>query len=220
MKSRSMEHSSKGIALVVLIAAAFGSSVAKSTPPNEVSPQSIAGPAQILSYLPVLGDFDGDRRLDQAELHLAGSHHCIRVRFGNSRETHLDLGTRPHVGGMLLVLDVNRDDMPDLIWVDRSRLEPAVVWLNDGAGHFARSGDWGLEATVDSLFGDADYLVTGRLEDEQICLAPTQSASESQQATSLDRDSFTGVMIAGRDLRRDLGLYLSYLRERGPPQVA
>ena len=219
MKSRPVQQSGKGIALVVLIAAVFGYSIAKSSPQKGPLPESSAPPAQFLNYLPVLADLDGDRRLDHAELHLAGNHHCIRVRFGNSRETHLDLGTRPHAGGVLLVWDVNRDNTPDLIWVYRFRSEPAIVWLNDGAGHFARSGDRGVEATVDSLFGDADYLVTGRLEAEQIFLAPTQSAAEFPHATNVENDSLSAVMIASRDLRRDLGLYLSYLRERGPPQA-
>lgn len=218
MKSHTVQKSGRAIALVALIAAVFGSSIAKSTPQKEVSPQSSARPAYV-NYLPILADFDGDRRLDEAELHRAGNHHCIRVRFGNAHETHLDFGTRPHSSGVLLVRDVNRDNRPDLIWVYRSRLESAVVWLNDGAGHFAKAGDGSGEAGVDSLFGDTDYAVTGSFENEQVCLVPAPSPSEFAQITNLENESLRAVMIAGSDLRRDLGLYLSYLRERGPPHA-
>src|SRR5262249_15791909 len=44
-------------------------------------------------YFSVVGDFDGDHRVDHAEPHSAGAHHCIRVRFGNSFETHLKFGS-------------------------------------------------------------------------------------------------------------------------------
>lgn len=221
MNSHAVQKSTTGIALVALIAAVFGPSIAKSAPTRQVAPQSSARYAQFayVNYLPVLGDFDGDRRLDQAELHLAGSHHCIRVRFGNSSETHLDFGARPHTGGVLLVWDVNRDNTPDLIWVYRSRLESAVVWLNDGAGHFAKSADGGGEVRADSLIGNTDYAVTGSCENEQVCLVPAPSPSELAPLTNLENESVRVVLVAGSNLRRNLGLYLSYLRERGPPQA-
>jgi hypothetical protein len=209
------------IAPVALIAVVFATSIARSTPTSEAPPQSNARPARFadVNYLPVLSDFDGDRRLDQAELHLAGTHHCIRVRFGNTRETHLDFGTRPHSSGVLLVRDVNRDNRPDLIWVYRSRSESAVIWLNDGAGHFAKSGDGSRHATVDSLFGDTDYAETGSIENEEICLASARPPSEFPHVTSLEDESLRAVIIPAREHRFDLGLYLSYLRERGPPQA-
>jgi hypothetical protein len=90
-------------------------------------------PASLIS-LSVLGDFDGDQRLDQAELHLAGAHRCVRVRFGNLRETHLELAVTPQMRGALLTRDINQDNKPDLIWVYHSRLEPTEVWLGDGLG--------------------------------------------------------------------------------------
>src|SRR5690349_3316377 len=63
-------------------------------------------PSFDLSYLPVFGDFDGDQRLDEAQQHSSGAHVCIRVRFGDWRESHLEFGTRPHYSGMLLAMDV------------------------------------------------------------------------------------------------------------------
>jgi len=71
-----------------------------------------ARPAQLasLNNLPVFGDFDGDQRLDQADLHLAGAHRCIRVRFGDSRESHLDSTKTPQVPGTLLTRTSNHDN--------------------------------------------------------------------------------------------------------------
>jgi len=92
-------------------------------------------------YFSVVGDFDGDHRVDHAEPHSAGAHHCIRVRFGNSFETHLEFGSYAHSSGALIVRDTNRDNHADLIWVSHSRLGPAVVWLGDGLGHFARAAE-------------------------------------------------------------------------------
>lgn len=219
MKSTVM-ISSRRTALVALIAIVFATTVVRGAPTCEAPPEATTRPTCNfdLNYLAVVSDFDGDRRLDQAEIHLAGAHHCIRVRFGNTRETHLDFGTRPHSNGVLLVRDANRDNRPDLIWVYRSRSESVVIWLNDGAGHFTRSSDGSRDAVPDSLFGDNNYARTGGLECKEISLAPARPASDFEQVASVEGEAFKAVMNPRLDLRRDLGLYLSYLRERGPPQ--
>lgn len=201
---------------MLLIAAVLAPSVAKSA----VSPKTGTRPAQFadLRYLAVLGDFDSDRRLDHAEFHLEGSHHCIRVRFGNFRETHLDFGMRPHSSGALLLWDVNHDSKPDLIWVYQSRLESAVVWLNEGAGRFAKARVGSGEANANVLFGDTGYAGTGNVDNEPIYLTPAQPQPDLARAGCLENEALTTVVIGGSDRRRDLGLYLSYLRERGPPR--
>jgi hypothetical protein len=48
-------------------------------------------------------------------------------------------------------------------------------------------------------------------------LAPQLVSSELPRAQNLEDDTLKGLVIAGRNRRRDLGLFLSYLRERGPP---
>lgn len=222
MKSHDVMISLRRTALVALIAIVFATPVVRGTPTREAPPESIARPTWSfdVNYLAVLSDFDGDRRIDQADLHLAGTHHCIRVRFGNTRETHLDFGTRPHSSGVLMVRDTNRDNRPDLIWVYRSRSEPAVIWLNDGAGHFAKSSDGSPDAITNSLFGDTDYAETGSLEDKEISLAPTRPSPEFALVTNVDLQSLAAVMNPRREFRPDLGRYLFHLRERGPPQTA
>ena len=187
---------------------------------GDVTRQFSARPVQLasLNNLPVFGDFDGDQRLDQADLHLAGAHRCIRVRFGDSRESHLEFHTTPQVLGTLLTWDINHDNKPDLIWVYHSQSEPLLVWLGDGLGHFlkaaAESVDAGLRAL---LFGDSDPAIVGGVKDEQVYLTPGPVSSELARTANLENESRKALLIAGRNKRRDLGLYLSYLRERGPP---
>ena len=179
-----------------------------------------ARPAQLasLNNLPVFGDFDGDQRLDQADLHLAGAHRCIRVRFGDSRESHLEFHETPQVPGTLLTRDINHDNKPDLIWVYHSQSEHMLVWLGDGVGHFlkaaAESVDAGLRAL---LFGDSGPGITGFVKDQQVYLTPVPVSSELTRDANLEDESREALLIADRNKRRDLGLYLSYLRERGPP---
>lgn len=220
MRSHHVMISGRRTILVLLVAIVFATPVVRGTPARDASPQSIARPAWSfdVNYLAVQSDFDGDRRLDQAELHLAGTHHCIRVRFGNTRETHLDFGMRPHSSGVLMVRDANRDNRPDLIWVYRSRSESAVIWLNDGAGHFSKASDGSTDAITDSLFGDTDYADTGSLENKEICLAPPRPSSEIGQVINLDLEYHAAAKNPRSDFRRDLGRYLSQLRERGPPR--
>lgn len=219
MKLHHVMVSGRRTALVALIAIVFATPVVRGTPtcaPHE----SIARPSLSfdVNYLAVQSDFDGDHRLDQAELHLAGTHRCIRVRFGNTRETHLDFGTRPHSSGVLMVRDANRDNWPDLIWVYRSRSESAIIWLNDGAGHFSKSSDRSSDAITGSLLGDTDYAETGSLENKETCLAPPRPSSEFAQVINFDLECLAAVKNPRHYFRRDLSRYLSHLRERGPPQ--
>ena len=217
MKSHTAPNRVLRIALAAMIVAQCGLS---SFANNHVVPELSARPAlrASLNNLPVFGDFDGDQRLDQADLHLAGTHHCIRVRFGDSRESHLEFRATPQVLGTLLTVDINHDNKPDLIWVYHSQSEQTLVWLGDGLGHFlkaaAESVDAGLRAL---LFGNSDPGLVGGVKDAQLYLTPVPVSSELARTANLENESRTALLIAGRSERRDLGLYLSHLRERGPP---
>lgn len=217
MKSHLAPKRLSRIALAAMIVAQCGlSSFAK----GDVARQFSARPAQFasLNNLPVLADFDGDKRLDQADLHLAGAHRCIRVRFGDSRESHLEFHTTHQVLGTLLTRDINHDNKPDLIWVYHFQSEPMLVWLGDGLGHFlkpaAASVDVGFRAL---LFGDSGPGIVGLVKDEQVYLTPVPVSSELARTANLENEVRKALLMAGRNGRRDLGLYLSYLRERGPP---
>ena len=55
-------------------------------------------------------------------------------------------------------------------------------------------------------------------DDEQTCLISDDSVPcELARAASFGTESRAPLVIAGQNRRRDLGLYLSCLRERGPP---
>jgi hypothetical protein len=219
MKQHAVHRSFTGIALIALFVTPWvHSSFAKSQRASRVGDR----PAHIaaLSCLPLLADFDGDRRLDRAELHSIGAHHSIYLRFGNWRETYLESGSARHTLGKLLARDVNHDNKSDLIWLSQLRSEPALIWLGDGLGNFAQVADRSLyESELRSQnFGDAEPEIgEGSSEEEQACLAPDPISSELPRATNVETELTTPPVIAGSNSRRDLGLYLSYLRERGPP---
>ena len=70
---------------------------------------------------------------------MAGEHRCIRVRYGNSREDHLELPGTMQPSGTLLIRDINHDNNPDLIWISWARSALPAVWLGDEHGHFFRA---------------------------------------------------------------------------------
>ena len=216
MKLQSVLKTIINIALTALIVLPLGHPPAKGQPVRRFSDR--AAPFAAPGYFPVFGDFDGDRRLDQAQPHSAGAHQCIRVRFANSLERHLEFGARTHSLGALLALDINNDKKADLIWVNHSPSESAVVWLGDGLGHFAEATAWSDDADLRALlFGRSDPAVGRDLNDEHGYLAPQSVTSELPRAANFEDDTLKTQAAAALDRRRDLGLFLSYLRERGPP---
>lgn len=73
---------------------------------------------------------------------------------------------------------------------------------------------------VGAFLSDPDALgVTGPFnEEEQPYFAPDLVSPELPRAAYLDDEAGTSLLIAGTNGRRDLGLYLSYFQERGPPR--
>src|SRR5262249_48378428 len=131
----------------------------------------------------VLADFDGDRRLDNAELHIAGQHRCIRVQLGDSSESHLEFDAA--MPGILAARDVNHDNRVDLIWLPQS--DAPAVWIGDGVGHFARAAqtatdDRELRALV---FGDAGPAIIDQPKEGQVFLAADPGFLEVARATKL-----------------------------------
>jgi hypothetical protein len=209
----------KSITLMALLVMTGARSTASSFAERPIAQWFSNTSAQLpaLSLFPVFGDFDGDRRLDQAEPHSSGAHHYIYVQFGNSSGRLLEFGNRPHSSGALLAWDINLDNKLDLIWVSRTVTERPVVWLGDGRGHFEKAAEWKDDSQLRGRFGDTERAVAGDVSDERLYLAPDPIKSEVARSPSLETEVLSPVMIAGRNRRRDLGLYLSYPRERGPP---
>ena len=215
-----MRHSvPKYISGIAFLALIFAQCLPNSSAKSQLASQLSVRPALHASpdNLRLLGDFDGDQRLDRAELHLAGAHCCVRVQFGNSQESHLAFHA-PYLRGALLTRDINHDNKPDLVWVSLFQSERAVVWLGDGLGHFLEAASQSADAGLRTLlFGDPDPGIAGIVKDEHVFLIPDPVSSELAGSEKLDTETCNAVLIAGGNDHRDPGLYLSYLRERGPP---
>jgi hypothetical protein len=218
MKLRAILHAISLTALIVMMSLPFASlSFASNSGAREFDNHS---PHLFdLSYRPLLGDFDGDRRIDEAQQHSFGAHACIRVRFGDWRESHLDFGTLPSYSGTLLALDVNNDDQPDLIWLSRSPSESAVVWPNEGRGHFGKATGLKLDDELRGLlFNNSDRKSLVGLPDyERFGLTPNPVRSDVAGTNRLDHRR-RPIHFGNQTRRRDLDLCRSFPRKRGPPQ--
>jgi hypothetical protein len=171
-----------------------------------------------IASISTIGDYDGDRRLDYAEFHQAGAHRCIRIRFGNQGETHLLFIDTFFGPGTLLSRDVNNDHKPDLLWIFHYKLMPAVIWLGDGLGHFASATS--KEDLHSLIFGyPGAKIVDASSTDAPLYLTNSPIFSDLLDAVTLKADIQKPFVRSASNRRRDLGLYLSYLRERGPPTL-
>ncbi len=209
-----------GISRIALVAIILAQCEPSSFAGVDIADQFSASPAQLASTLSlsVPCDFDGDLRLDEAELHLAGLRRCVRIRFGNSREVHLELDATPQMHGVLLIRDINQDNKTDLIWVYHSELEPPEAWLGDGLGHFAKSADKSTGTGLRALaLGDPNPGLVGDSRNERVFLTP-DPPSPALACGAIPGDEIANkLLIAWHTEHRKLGEYLSYLRERGPP---
>jgi len=216
MKSHVVPRTLYLISLIALTGALFGQS-SFATNPNPSS--SFPKREQILptSSNRVVGDFDSDRRIDEAELHVAGKHRCIRVRYGNSREDHLELPGAMQPSGTLLIRDINHDNNLDLIWIYWASSAPRAVWLGDEHGHFFRADD-SVDAQRSGLLCAFDLTQSSNEAEEQTCVTPDPLSSEPARTAILDNEFFNVMGAAHRNHPGERGPYLSYLRERGPPR--
>ena len=91
--------------------------------------------------LPVFSDFDGDNKLDQAELISNGSQKSIHVSLGKFSWTSLSFDSGVSDRGHLVSDDVDSDGDADLLWISQSSPKTVVLWLGDGRGNFSRASE-------------------------------------------------------------------------------
>jgi len=216
MKSHVVPRTLYLISLVALTGALFGQS---SFAGNPHSSRSFANREQILptSSNHVVGDFDGDRRIDEAELHVAGEQRSIRVRYGNSRVDHLEFRDAVQGSGALLIRDINHDNNPDLIWISWARSGTRAVWLGDEHGRFFRAADDSVDDQRGAFLGGFDLAQSSNEAEEQTCVTPDPVSSEPARTAILDNERSEILGAVHRNHPGEPGPYLSYLRERGPP---
>src|SRR5262245_490752 len=82
-------------------------------------------------YFPVLSDFEGDHKVDQAILTSNGKLKTISVAFGNSRWTSLSFDPGEDDQGEVVSADVDDDGAIDLVWIGETSRR-FITWLGDG----------------------------------------------------------------------------------------
>jgi hypothetical protein len=168
--------------------------------------------------LPVFSDFDGDNKLDQAELISNGSQKSIHVSLGKFAWTSLSFDSGVSDRGHLVSDDFDRDGDADLVWISQSSPETIVLWLGDGRGNFSRANEH--EA------GRIEALLV-RAEQPRITDDSSEDASPSvlQPTTeiALTPNSFVSLQIlcerfsCASQLTIRPSALLSTLRDRAPP---
>jgi hypothetical protein len=216
MKPRAVPGTINLISLVALVVTPFAHS-SFAFNPNPIPPVAHRERPAPASLRPVLGDFDGDSRIDLAEIHLSGTHRCIRVRYGDSRENHLELPGTIQTQGTLLARDINGDNRTDLIWIFSVRSEPAMVWLGDGPGHFSKADGRDIESLRAELLANSDLAETEDSTERQIGLTTDPISCEPADSAGLDREILDIACNAYGNQPSVAERYLSYLQERGPP---
>jgi hypothetical protein len=105
----------------------------------------------LLDNLPVLSDFDGDNKIDQATLSSRGSLKRIHVVLGKSSSaSSLSFESNESDRGRLISGDIDEDGHIDLVWLSRTSGN-FVAWLGDGRGHFTGGKD--LRLNLDRMHG-------------------------------------------------------------------
>ena len=98
---------------------------------------SSAAPSLTPSTQPVFSDFDGDNKLDQAELFSQGVQKHINVTLGKFAWKSLSFDSGVQDRGRLLSTDVDSDGDTDLVWISQSEPYRFMLWVGDGRGNFS-----------------------------------------------------------------------------------
>ena len=188
-----------------------------------ISPHNISSkfsPVFSAYTLPVLSDFDGDNKLDEAQLHSQGRLKWINVRLGSPswKSFYFDSGLSER--GSLVSRDVDSDGDADLIWTSQSKPQRLVVWLGDGHGEFSVVKEPApyLNKIQELLADDSGARLADDSDNRNPACVPLTYVS-----MGLDSGTYERHIASSNRLPRISpvpALYtrcLSVLRKRGPP---
>jgi hypothetical protein len=170
---------------------------------------------------PVFSDFDGDNKVDQAELFSNGTQKRIHVTLGKFAWKSLSFDSGVTERGSLVSRDIDSDGDTDLLWVSENYHKKFVTWLGDGRGNFelAQQSEQQLGSLKSILWSDAESRLTDSANSHGLlCILLTTSlatfrntAAFRAKVPSLER-SFSGTETTGV-----FAPFLSVIRKRGPP---
>jgi len=176
--------------------------------------------AAFLSPQPIFSDFDGDNKLDRAELSSHGRQKQINLTFGASLWKSLSFDSGVSERGSLIWGDIDRDGDADLIWISQNPRK-LILWIGDGHGNFTIVADASPQPHwLQELSGEpAKPGVAGNANDSGLdgvlpssIHASLQTAYLPQVLSSRGLPHYTCAFIVQSS-------FLSGIRKRGPPSL-
>ena len=167
---------------------------------------------------PRLSDFDGDNRLDRAELVSHGDLKIIHIAFGKPALAHLSFASSSSSCGKLISGDIDKDGDIDLAWISQT-FEESLAWLGDGRGNFSRAADvaayWaGIGELIEQ--SQRDSLDDGN--QRELAAIPSRSPFTFAEAFSENPSVVFRTLFAALDNRIQTSPDAESLKLRGPPQ--
>jgi hypothetical protein len=172
------------------------------------------------SVLPLFSDFDGDNKIDQAELFSNGAQKSIHVSLGKYVWKYLSFDSGVEDRGRLVSDDVDSDGDEDLVWISQDSPGTFVTWLGDGRGGFSKAT--GDETQQVLIFGKGDQhtrIIDDADDDEtayelQLTNMPLLDSGVSiRPIETIERSHIQ------RDSTHHSKPFLSAVLKRGPPSL-
>jgi hypothetical protein len=167
---------------------------------------------------PIFFDFDGDHKVDQAELLSNGAHKSIHVSLGKSAHKFLSFDSGVADRGRLVSDDIDLDGDEDLVWISQESPNTRVTWLGDGHGDFSILTGEAKERLLILFQSRFQHRIADDADDEEttyeLQLASVPALDESSSVISLQRSQqFTTTP----DSPHAAHAFFLTLPKRGPP---
>jgi hypothetical protein len=168
----------------------------------------------------VFSDFDGDNKVDQAELFSNGTQKRIHVTLGKFVWKSLSFDSGVMDRGSLVSRDIDSDGDTDLIWVSEANPGKFVTWLGDGRGNFelAPESEPQLRYIEGLLWGDAQPRVIQHTDGHElpcVLITANQAVMHTVATRTFERSSQKSFSTAPAESLA--APVFSAIRKRGPP---